>query len=338
MRKLFLLATASLVVAAPAYARDGQVYIGIEGGILFPRNQSGDVLVDYTTTQTPGTPAAPGGPADVRASNVIGIDYRRGYDVDALLGYDFGPIRLEGEFGYKRAKLDSFTIDGGFVSSLNTALNRPSAVPDPGAPGVRALTATDFTLDGRATIYSGMANALLDLGNEDGLSFYAGGGAGRARVKFGGARDDAWAYQLIAGVRYAISDNLDFGVKYRYFQTERLDLTDGSAVNLVGNANRFVINPTTPTIVDQTTNAALLTSFDDKFRSHSVLASLTFNFGRSSAPPPPPPPPPPPVEVAPPAPPPATQTCPDGAIVLATDACPIPPPPPPPPEVAPVRG
>ena len=44
-------------------------------------------------------------------------------------------------------------------------------------------------------------------------------------------------------------------------------------------------------------------------------------------PPPPPPPPPPP----------ATQTCPDGTVILATDACPLPPPPPPPPP-APERG
>ena len=45
------------------------------------------------------------------------------------------------------------------------------------------------------------------------------------------------------------------------------------------------------------------------------------------APPPPPPPPPP-----------ATQTCPDGSVILATDVCPAPPPPPPPPPPAPERG
>jgi outer membrane receptor protein involved in Fe transport len=44
--------------------------------------------------------------------------------------------------------------------------------------------------------------------------------------------------------------------------------------------------------------------------------------------PPPPPPPPPP----------ATQTCPDGSVILATDTCPAPPPPPPPPAPAPERG
>ena len=50
------------------------------------------------------------------------------------------------------------------------------------------------------------------------------------------------------------------------------------------------------------------------------------------------PPPPPAPYVAPPAPPPpATQTCPDGSVILATDACP-PPPPPPPPAPEPERG
>jgi iron complex outermembrane receptor protein len=47
-----------------------------------------------------------------------------------------------------------------------------------------------------------------------------------------------------------------------------------------------------------------------------------------AAPPPPPPPPPPP----------ATQTCADGSVILATEACPVPPPPPPPPPPSPERG
>jgi iron complex outermembrane receptor protein len=63
-------------------------------------------------------------------------------------------------------------------------------------------------------------------------------------------------------------------------------------------------------------------------------AEIAFKVGASrrsvieEAPPPPPPPPPPP----------ATQTCPDGSVILATDACPAPPPLPPPPPPAPERG
>jgi TonB-dependent receptor len=56
-------------------------------------------------------------------------------------------------------------------------------------------------------------------------------------------------------------------------------------------------------------------------------------FGGHAAALPPPPPPP-----LPPAPPPATQTCGDGSVVLATEACPAPPAPPPPPPPAPERG
>jgi iron complex outermembrane receptor protein len=65
------------------------------------------------------------------------------------------------------------------------------------------------------------------------------------------------------------------------------------------------------------------------------MLGATYKFGAKApplAPPPaaaPPPPPPPP---------PATQTCADGSVVLATEACPVPPPPPPPPPPAPERG
>jgi len=47
-------------------------------------------------------------------------------------------------------------------------------------------------------------------------------------------------------------------------------------------------------------------------------------------------PPPPAYVPPPPPPPPATQTCPDGSVIAATDTCP--PPPPPPPAPAPERG
>ena len=64
-------------------------------------------------------------------------------------------------------------------------------------------------------------------------------------------------------------------------------------------------------------------------------AGLRISFGGDRAPPPePPPPPPPPLPPAPP----TTQTCADGSVILASDACPVPPPPPPPPAPEPERG
>ena len=56
------------------------------------------------------------------------------------------------------------------------------------------------------------------------------------------------------------------------------------------------------------------------------LIGAGVKFGAAVEAPPPPPPPP------------ATQTCPDGSVILATEVCPVPPPPPPPPPPAPERG
>ena len=79
--------------------------------------------------------------------------------------------------------------------------------------------------------------------------------------------------------------------------------------------------------------AQTLETFEKYGRSWLLGASYHFPTRTPvvEAPPPPPPPPPP-------APAPATQTCADGSVILATDACPAPPPPPPPPAPAPERG
>ena len=237
MKKYLLAAAAVTVLASPAYARDGQPYFGIEGGILFPKDQDADVIVDYTTTQTVATDPTLSGTSSVVYDNAFGLDYKKGLDVDAIIGYDFGIFRLEGELGGKRAKLNDLEVDGAFIDDLNTNLNLPDVdcgTADTCDP-LLALDDTDFDLDGKVTVLSGMINALFDFGNEDGLSFYAGPGFGRARVKVAGLKDSAWAWQLVAGVRYAVSPNIDIGLKYRYFRTGKLDLLDDAGVALSGN-------------------------------------------------------------------------------------------------------
>ena len=147
MRKLAIaMALASTVLASPAAAVDGAPYVGIEGGILFPKDQDADLFVDYTTTQTPATPVVVG-PADTTFDDTFGLDYKMGYDIDALVGYDFGMFRLEGEIGYKRSKLNDLEIDSTDLAALNTALNGTGSSPltsvattvtgvlPPGAPG-----------------------------------------------------------------------------------------------------------------------------------------------------------------------------------------------------------
>lgn len=234
--------------------------------------------------------------------NGIVIDHKTGFDLDFIAGYDFGIIRAEAELGWKRANANGVAV----------------------APAIQFNNTGPLTVDGHTRALSAMANLLLDFGSADGLQVYGGGGVGGARVTLNNVisgpgvpagrgvsgTDRSFAWQLIAGMRVPLSYNVDLGLKYRYFRT-KVDLGDAS-------------------------NPAAIESLNGRFRSHSILASLIFNLG---SPPAPPPPPAPMAEPAPPPPPPpATQTCPDGSVILASDACPVPPPPPPPPPAAPERG
>ncbi|GAA4014265.1 outer membrane beta-barrel protein [Sphingomonas swuensis] len=295
MRKILLGCAAVTLLASPAAARDGSGYFGAEAGALWAKGLDHELTVIRTTAPIGTTVIADGAQMDFK---------KPGLDLDLILGYDFGLIRAEGELGYKRASLDEI--------GLRSAPNGLVTTTDAG---------------GNVGVTSAMANLLLDFGNDDGVSFYAGPGVGWARVKMNNiapdsatydieGKDSGLALQAIAGVRYAITPQLDVGVKYRYFRSSKLDFD-----NIIDELN---------------TGGVTYDARAGRFKSHSLLFSIIYNFAEPAPPPPPPPLPMP--APAPPPPPPATQTCPDGSVVLATDVCPVPPPAPPPPPPAPVRG
>jgi len=226
--------------------------------------------------------------------------HRSGHDADLITGLDLGVLRLEGELAHKRASLEDVAV-------------LPAVFPTSGLPAVT----------GRTRVLSAMANALLDLNVSDGLQLYGGGGLGAAKFKTDSSitgpsvptgagingSDRSFAWQLIAGMRVPVNFNVDLGVKYRYFRSN-LNFRDDN-------------------------NGTAVETAKGRFASHSLLASVIVNIGKAPAPETAPAPMPV-AEPAPP-PPPATQTCPDGTVILASDACPVVSPPPPPPP-APERG
>src|SRR3569623_372683 len=143
------------------------------------------------------------------------------------------------------------------------------------------LTGGTFDLSGNhASVLSGMVNGLVDF-NAGGVGIYGGGGFGRARVKTMGDSDSAWAWQLIAGVYAPISDNIDVGLKYRYFRTGHLNFND--SVDFAG-----ATTATCGTTADLPCTGGTATfGSNGRFSSHSLLASLTYNFGGVAAAPPP---------------------------------------------------
>ncbi|MFU7528330.1 OmpA family protein [Qipengyuania sp. ASV99] len=264
-----LVAGTAAILTAPAHARDGQLYIGVEGGVSL--EDQVDIDLANTDPQT----------------NAAFADTNTGIDADVVVGYDFGAFRLEAEGGYKRNGYDSLTV-------VNPAL----------VPGAGAVPGTVVDNDEDLSILSGMINGLLEFGSDNGLQVYAGGGAGFANLDIpvtvsgtGTVIDDSttdFAYQAIAGLRFAVSDRIDLGLKYRYFVIDEFELeTTGGA----------------PIEVD--------------YQSHSVLASILYNFGSRAAPPPPPAPtapPPPPPPPPPPAPRPAPASpCNTGPFIVFFD-------------------
>jgi OmpA-OmpF porin, OOP family len=192
-----------------------------------------------------------------------------GYDFGAVVGYDFGGFRLEAETSYRETDLPSVATTLGGI---------------PFGPGSAVSNGLKKT-GGDANALSFMVNGLLDFGDDDGLQGFVGGGVGVARVdvqqifaapSWLDDSDTGFAWQALAGIRAPISDSWDVGLKYRFFNAKGVDLVD-----------------------------RLGRDVSTRFRSHSLMGSLVYNFG-GEAPPPPPVPvsvpeaPPPPVVVPPP--------------------------------------
>ncbi|AKM08130.1 flagellar motor protein MotB [Pelagerythrobacter marensis] len=233
---------ASTALASPALARDGQWYIEGQGGPMIVEDLDFDIV-----------------DGDGEVVDTVNADTKTGYDFGGVVGYDFGAFRLEADGSYRRAAIDQLVADG-----------------------------EQFDAGGSASALAFMLNGLFDFGDDDGLQGFVGGGAGVARTSVdamvGGPdliddSDTGFAWQALAGVRAPLTDAIDVGLRYRFFNAPNVDLIDAS-----GEAG------------------------ETRFRSHSILGTLTYNFGGAPAPmvaPPPPPPPPAPTPPPPPPPPPA---------------------------------
>jgi opacity protein-like surface antigen len=289
MRKYLLVASAAAAISSPAFAAANGPYVGIEGGVTFPQSTDLDVILNNTSTSPTTTTSY---------SNGYSLDWKKpGWNVDAIAGYKLGLIKLEVEGGYQRAKVKNATASSTLLTDVSTA------------SGITA-TSADLGIGSKMGVKYLTANALLDGDFGGGFGGYAGAGVGRSWASFSGDKDSAMALTGIAGVRYALTSNIDAGVKYQYLHTGKLAFNDAFAVNGVNYTSTAKGN----------------------YDSHNVLASLVYNFNSREAPAPIPaaaplPPPPPPAA-------PATQTCPDSSVILTTSNCPAPPPPPPPPAPA----
>jgi opacity protein-like surface antigen len=132
-----------------------------------------------------------------------------GYALTGALGLDFGVLRLEGELFYNEYNLDTIGLAG-----------------------------IDADAEGAFKTLAGMGNVFVDLPLAV-ITPFVGAGIGYADVKadnfaFGGApvsplvddSDSGLAWQLRAGIAFAIFPLTDMTIGYRYFVTDDLDMSN----------------------------------------------------------------------------------------------------------------
>ncbi len=206
MRKLVIgTALAAMLVAIPAQARDDSVYVELNHAIAGTMKVN-EMKLDVGTT-----------------ADAVQTFHNRGWDVDGIVGYDFGRFRIEGEVSWRKAK--AYSLNSVVRIPSNTALSPTSPT---------GSFATEFS---EVSAGSLMLNGLVDIGNDDSIQVFAGGGVGFAAVKgqysinrLGpGWIDDtntAFAWQGLVGVRYPVGNHVDLGLKYRFFNASDVDWVD----------------------------------------------------------------------------------------------------------------
>lgn len=187
------------------------MYFAIFGGLMYIQDVAGNALI---------------GPAD---GDFI-IDTQRGYRFGAALGFNFSEmLGAELEVAYGRAAFDAITL-------LD-------------ADGVPLGDPVDLDAeDGHGTLFTVMGNLRAGFGM-GAFRPYVAVGAGAAKLGIfavgendGGFfpndgaddKDWTWAFQAMAGVDFAVSDNLTIGARYRFQRigpTEFVDM-DGDPITL----------------------------------------------------------------------------------------------------------
>ncbi|WP_419176464.1 outer membrane protein [Desulfosediminicola sp.] len=167
----------------------GEWYVSGHAGAVFPDDAK------FTTSLWP-----------VESS----IEFDTGLGIFLAAGYDFGIFRAEGELGYQKNSFDRLDYAQAWTSSLS----------------------------GDQEVTSLMINSYFEFDNSTNFTPYLTLGMGVAYVEWDDLdvhhvpdsimnfSDTVFAYQFGIGLEYAISTNFALDLRYRYFGTRDIDITD----------------------------------------------------------------------------------------------------------------
>jgi len=150
----------------------------------------------------------------------VELDFDPGFNVGLSGGYHWRMFRWEGEVQYQKNNIDSFNVclGGHCISGVSSS--------------------------GDVTMVSFLANTYLDFVNKTKFTPYVTAGIGSATVtvndfevagmQIGDSDDTVFAYQIGAGIAYAINEKFTLEFKYRYHDIAELDF-DGIKIDFANH-------------------------------------------------------------------------------------------------------
>ena len=162
--------------------------------------------------------------------NIAEFSYETGYVVNAAFGNAYANgLRLELEIPYRTNDLDEISVLG---PSLGT-------------------------IDGEVSAWGGMINVYYDFDTGSAVKPFIGAGIGIADIELeieGSSEDDnVFAYQLMAGMGFAISKDVTLDLQYRFYATDdpEFDISDPDNGKV---------------------------TLESEYMTHNVMLGLRFNF------------------------------------------------------------
>ena len=240
--------------ASAAQAQEGSWYIGANLPLMFIDDTDSISTGSFQQTQL-----GPQGPVQqtVGYSATVRTEHDTGFKLGGVLGRHLeSGLRVEGEIFFARAKVSKLTHSSITVPALSFTL--PDELPIP--------------VTGSADQLGAMVNIWFDFDTSDNWTPYIGGGLGFIRVDRGGldydtgavaqavatalaqqagappgfeppipevpelsGSDTALAYQIGAGVGYALSDTATLQIGYRLQMVEGLSFSGSNDMAMVGS-------------------------------------------------------------------------------------------------------
>lgn len=159
------------------------------------------------------------------------ISYDTGYSVNGAVGYDFGiNIRTEFEVAYRHADTNSLTpIAAGFHFESDISL-----------VSLLANAFYDFKLPHGFTPYlgGGLGVAFVDIKQGDSIVI-VNPVTGQFNTNNNNSSDTVFAYQVGAGITYALAPKVSLDAGYRYFSTSDINNNNVTKPNMPSNKQEF---------------------------------------------------------------------------------------------------